>query len=317
MKTIRVKIVDIECITPFIKQFVLMRKDKSLLPSFSAGSHIVIIMNSNDRIIKNPYSLMSSPFDTKTYQIAIRKQEKSRGGSHYMHEKVFIGSELEISYPVNLFPLYKKAKKHILFAGGIGITPFISQIYELNNSKSNFEMHYSFREKIHGSIAKRMEDLNKDYVNLYNEDKNEFIEFNEILKKQPLGTHVYVCGSKFMIYKLIDLAINLGWPLNHIHSEQFISPPIGEGFLVYLAKSNKEIFVDAEKSILESIENAGVKADYLCRGGSCGKCELEVLENNGIIYHHDNFLTETEKKLGKKILPCVSRAKSDKLTLNI
>jgi ferredoxin len=143
------------------------------------------------------------------------------------------------------------------------------------------------------------------------------MDFEKILKNQPLGTHVYVCGPKSMICVLKNIAINLGWPSNHIHSEQFISPPVGEAFNVYLAKSKKEIIVDSEISLLEAIENAGVKADYLCRGGSCGKCELEIIENDGIVYHNDNYLTEIEKNLGKKILPCVSRANSSSLILNI
>ncbi len=39
-----------------------------------------------------------------------------------MHENVEVGTSLQITYPVNLFSLAKKAHKHILVAGGIGIS---------------------------------------------------------------------------------------------------------------------------------------------------------------------------------------------------
>ena len=84
-----------------------------------------------------------------------------------------------------------------------------------------------------------------------------------------------------------------------------------------LAKSNKEILVPADMSMLEAIEAAGVEADYLCRGGVCGRCELQVLETDGAIMHNDHFLTAAEKASCKKIMPCVSRAKCDRLVLDI
>ncbi len=69
--------------------------------------------------------------------------------------------------------------------------------------------------------------------------------------------------------------------------------------------------------MLEAIEAAGVEADYLCRGGVCGRCELDVLESDGAILHNDHFLTDTEKVSCKKIMPCVSRAKGKRLLIDL
>ncbi|MEY3747616.1 MAG: hypothetical protein RL194_1075, partial [Pseudomonadota bacterium] len=129
MSTINAVVANIEQITPMVKHFTLRREDGARLPAFSGGSHIVVAMNINGRIHRNPYSLMGNPEDTDSYHISVRRQEKSRGGSVYMHDQVEIGSRLQITYPVNLFALEKRAKKHLLVAGGIGITPFMSQIH--------------------------------------------------------------------------------------------------------------------------------------------------------------------------------------------
>jgi len=78
-----------------------------------------------------------------------------------------------------------------------------------------------------------------------------------------------------------------------------------------------EITVPAEMSMLEAIEAAGVEADFLCRGGVCGRCELQVLESDGAILHNDHYLTDAEKASGRTIMPCVSRAKCERLVINL
>lgn len=317
MSMIDVTVAAVEQVTPLVKHFTFVKKDGSLFPAFSGGSHVVVSMNVAGRVHRNPYSLMGSPVDTGAYHISVRKQEQSRGGSVFMHEGVEVGTSLQITYPVNLFSLAKKAHKHILIAGGIGITPFMSQLIDLNRLNSNFELHYAFRSPEHGAFADQLKASCNDKLHCYADSKDERLDLVALLSKQPLGTHVYVCGPNPMVVAVIETARNLGWPENHIHSEQFLSPGIGEPFKVQLAKSKIEVNVPAEMSMLEAIESAGVEADYLCRGGVCGRCEVNVLESDGALLHHDHFLTDAEKASGKKIMLCVSRARCDRLVLDL
>jgi ferredoxin-NADP reductase len=317
MSMIDVTVAAVEQVTPLVKHFTFVKKDGSLFPAFSGGSHVVVSMNVAGRVHRNPYSLMGSPVDTGAYHISVRKQEQSRGGSVFMHEGVEVGTSLQITYPVNLFSLAKKAHKHILIAGGIGITPFMSQLIDLNRLNSNFELHYAFRSPEHGAFADQLKASCNDKLHCYADSKGERLDLVALLSKQPLGTHVYVCGPNPMVVAVIETARNLGWPENHIHSEQFLSPGIGEPFKVQLAKSKIEVNVPAEMSMLEAIESAGVEADYLCRGGVCGRCEVNVLESDGALLHHDHFLTDAEKASGKKIMLCVSRARCDRLVLDL
>ena len=66
----------------------------------------------------------------------------------------------------------------------------------------------------------------------------------------------------------------------------------------------------------EAIEAAGVDAPYLCRGGVCGQCVTDVLELEGTLIHHDHWLSDEEKASGKKLMPCVSRARCTRLVLD-
>jgi ferredoxin len=70
-------------------------------------------------------------------------------------------------------------------------------------------------------------------------------------------------------------------------------------------------------SILEAVEQAGVDAPYLCRGGACGQCECEVLETDGSIGHRDVVLSDLEKSEGRKMMICVSRLEGARLVLNL
>ncbi len=313
MSHINVKVAAIEQVTELIKHFTFVREDGQPFPVFSGGSHVVVSININGRVHRNAYSLMGQPEDTSAYHISVRRQEKSRGGSVHMHDAIKVGDSLQITYPMNLFALEKRARKHLLIAGGIGITPFMSQIEDLERNKANYELHYAYRAPEHGAFSKQLKAKIGNKLITYVESEGGVLNLRNLLSKQPLGTHVYVCGPNPMVVAMIETARSLGWPENHIHSEQFTAPISGEPFKVKLTKSQIEVVVPPEMSMLEAIEGAGVDAPYLCRGGACGRCELEVVCTDGNLLHYDHYLSDAEKVSGKKIMPCVSRAKCDVL----
>jgi ferredoxin len=120
-----------------------------------------------------------------------------------------------------------------------------------------------------------------------------------------------------MIETVVNTARACGWPDSHIHWEQFSAPPVGDAFDVSLAKSNLNVHVVPDQSLLESIEAAGVEVPYLCRGGVCGFCKTRVLQVDGELVHNDHFLSDEEKASGDYIMPCVSRALCKKLVLDL
>lgn len=317
MSSIAVVVSAVEQVTPFIKHLTLKSRNGQPLPAFSGGSHVVVAMKINGRTHRNPYSLMGSPADTSAYHIAVRLQEKSRGGSAFIHQQVQVGSELDISYPTNLFAIAKRGRKHVLIAGGIGITPFISQVEDLIRTQADFELHYAFRSPEQGAFVTALTERCRERFHAYADSLGQCMNLEQLFNAQPLGTHVYVCGPSSMVLAVITTARALGWPEHHIHSEQFTAPPVGEPFLLKLAVSNVEIIVPSELSTLEAMEAAGIDAPYLCRGGACGRCELEVLSTDGELLHHDHYLTELEKASGSKIMPCVSRVNCGYLEVNL
>lgn len=313
---IPVTVAEVTPVNELVTRFRFVRRDGGPMPTFSGGAHTVVEMNDQDRVRRNPYSIMSDPGDREGYSISIRRDDTGRGGSLFMHRQVRPGMEMVISNPVNLFALDLRARKHLLLAGGIGITPFLAQIKQLSAMNGNFELHYSVRSASLASYAGELVANYRTRVHLYHDDRGELIDLPALLEGQPLGTHVYVCGPKGMIAWVRKTAAAIGWPREAVHHEEFLAPASGKPFEVTLVRSNKVIQVGEHQSLLEAIEAAGVEAPYLCRGGACGQCETDVLEYEGTFLHKDHWLTPTQCAGGTKIMPCVSRFEGKTLVLD-
>jgi vanillate O-demethylase ferredoxin subunit len=108
------------------------------LPKPTAGSHIDIHLP-NGLIRK--YSLCSE-LHANDYEIAVLNEPQGRGGFAYIHANLCVGDTLSISEPKNLFALESKAKKTLLFAAGIGITPILAMATYLLKQGSDFHLHY-------------------------------------------------------------------------------------------------------------------------------------------------------------------------------
>lgn len=313
--SIPVRVADIRQTTPFVKTFTFEPIDGRSLPRYSAGSHVVVTMSGEERTYRNPYSLMSSPFESAYYQVSVRREDDGRGGSLYMHNHVRVGDELQITPPTNFFGIDKLGHKHILIAGGIGITPFMAHMIELTHEGLDYELHYAFRNVQNAAFHDYLQSRYPDNVHYYPGDEGVHIDLPTLLAEQPLGTHVYVCGPIGLIEAVTASAQQLGWPASHIHYEEFAAPPVGKKFTVVLNRSGREIEIPSTAGVLETLENAGLEPICLCRGGVCGVCETVVIE--GDIDHNDHFLSDEVKASNKCMMICVSRAHSDRVVLDL
>ena len=311
---IAVRVTAVNDVAPKIREFCLAAVDESL-PPFSAGSHVMVEMAGENKTYRNAYSLMSDPADTSAYHIAVRLQDESRGGSVFMHTQVKEGDVLKITPPANLFAPHWAAKKHILIAGGVGITPFMSYLPELQRRNADFELHYLYRSNQTGAYRQKLaDDLGERFFS-YDSDNGQLCVVQQLLSTLTPGTHVYICGPDTLIDAVKNEAAALGIPAGIIHYEEFAAPKPGKPFLVNLAKTDKQVVVDSESSMLEALEAAGVEVANMCRGGVCGQCVTKVTD--GIPEHRDDFLSADEKNSNQCVMPCVSRAVSDSLTLDL
>ncbi|MDT4851750.1 Carnitine monooxygenase reductase subunit [compost metagenome] len=306
---IAVRVAAVEQRTPQIKRFTLEACDGRPLPGFTGGSHVLVQMTQGERRFTNAYSLMSSPEDTRHYQIGVRREENSKGGSAFLHEQVAVGSELRISLPSNLFALAPEAGHHVLVAGGIGITPFLSQLHDLRRLGASYELHYAFRAPEHGAFREELAaGEHGPHCRFYVDSEGSRLDLDALLEGMAPEAHVYVCGPRPLIDALIERARAKGIDDARVHWEQFAATPaVGGAFTLVLAQSGRELQVEEGTSILQAIErNNAAQVECLCREGVCGTCETRILE--GQAQHFDQYLTDEEKAAQQSLMICVSRA---------
>lgn len=291
--------------------------DDCSLPSFEAGAHIDLHLPNG---LIRQYSLCNSPSETHRYLIAILKDTESRGGSEAVHRLVNAGDEIEISAPRNLFPLNCEAKKTLLFAGGIGVTPILAMAETLHRLGKDFDMHYCAHSQSRAAFISRIQSSPfAEKVTSYFADKNQKIDAQAIIGAATAGTHLYVCGPSGFMTFIIDTATSQNWPKEHIHQEYFSAESVDKShdaaFVVEIKSTGKIIDISAKQSVLEALEEADIFLPVSCEEGICGTCVTGVLE--GEPEHRDVFLTDAEKAANDQFTPCCSRSKSARLVLDL
>lgn len=314
---IPVTVTEINDVAPDIRVLRLAPEDDHYLPGFSGGSHITVGIDLDaETHLRNAYSLMSSPYDTSYYEIAVRRVEGGRGGSRFIHT-LKPGDRLGVSSPVNLFPIQIHGKLHIFIAGGIGITPLFPQLEELERAGAAFEAHVSCRRPEDAALAHRLAERFGSRVHVRYTSQSGRQDFGSVLARRPLGSHVYICGPAAMISDVRAEARRLGWSASHVHYEQFVEQKTGKAFDLTLARSGVTLRVPAQVSPLEVLEANGIAIPYLCRGGACGQCETRVLQSDTALEHNDVWLSDEVKACNSHFMPCISRADGGTLIIDL
>jgi ferredoxin-NADP reductase len=313
-----VQVIDIEPINPQVKRFTLADRQGRPLPSFSGGSHIIVQMQQGERRYSNAYSLLSSPFDLQQYQIAVRREPHSKGGSDFMHDSLRVGDTLTISTPNNLFALSAEAGQHLLIAGGIGITPFMAQLHELHQRGQNYRLHYCFHSEEHNAFQSQLlASPFAAHIHCHISSQGNRLDLARLLADVESTTHIYVCGPTALNEAVVQTAAALGIDATRVHRETFAAASTtGGAFTLVLARSGIELEVAEGISILQALENSkAAKVECLCREGICGTCETRIIE--GEADHRDQYLSEEERQAQQSLLVCCSRAKGKRLVLDL
>ena len=173
--------------------YELASTDGSALPAFSAGSHIDVHLPGG---LIRQYSLCNHPDEQHRYLIGVLKDPASRGGSQSLHEQINSGDCLRISEPRNLFPLAHEARRSLLFAGGIGITPILCMAERLAHNGADFELHYCARSGERAAFVERLRNSSfADRVFMHFDEQPETaMNAAQVLANPQPDTHLYVCG---------------------------------------------------------------------------------------------------------------------------
>ena len=305
---LQLKVARIRDETPRIKSIELVAADGSTLPAFTAGAHIDVTLGNGE---ERSYSLLNDPTETQRYVIAVLRETDSRGGSTFVHDSVREGDVLTSSPPANNFALNEAGERHILIAGGIGITPLMAMSRRLSSRDAAFTLHYCARSRDEAAFIGEIEAAVGERLVTHFDggDMSKGLNVAALLKERPAAGHVYVCGPPGLIRAVREATPH--WPKGSVHYELFrgseadIAPRSSDQpFEIVLKRAGKTLQVPADKSILQTLADAGIKIKTLCKEGVCGTCRVGLV--SGRADHRDEVLTDDER--GRHIQVCVSRA---------
>lgn len=274
---------------------VQLRLEGRDLPRWEPGAHLDLVLPSG---LVRQYSLCGDPADTSAYTVATRLVADGRGGSREVHERLAEGMELEVRGPRNRFPLVEAAS-YVFVAGGIGITPILPMLRALPDGVE-WRLLYCGRSRESMPFLKELEELDRVTVVTGAPDLDAL--------DVPEGAAVYCCGPEGLM-----AAVEERFP--QVHLERFTpraSAP-GAAFEVELRRSGRTLTVPADSSVLAAVRAELPNTLYSCEQGFCGTCRQRVLE--GEVDHRDELLTDAER--GGSMLICVSRARSERLVLDM
>jgi vanillate O-demethylase ferredoxin subunit len=318
-----------ETVAEGIASFELVSADGRPLPAFTAGAHIDVYLSDKNgqatdsgKELVRQYSLSNDSAETHRYVLGVQREPKSRGGSITMHERLNIGDSFTISRPRNSFHLKESAKRTLLFAGGIGVTPILSMAWRLHALGADFEMHYSSSSQermAFQSLIKAAPFADRVHFHISNGSSEQLLDIDQVLGNYTEGDNAYVCGPDGYMNFVIGASENRQWPPTSVHREYFTAATVDQSgdkaFQVKLASSGEVYDVASDTSIADTLIDAGVEVALSCEQGICGTCLTTVLE--GEPEHRDSFQSEEERVTKRQMTVCCSRAKGELLVLDM
>ncbi|WP_218000591.1 PDR/VanB family oxidoreductase [Nocardia higoensis] len=298
-----------------VKAIVLRPVTGAPLPEWNPGAHIDVFLPSG---AVRQYSLCGDRRDPDAWRIAVLREPpgKGRGGSEYIHTSLRAGTKIRVGAPRDNFALVE-SDRYLFIAGGIGITPILPMIAQVQERGAEWRLVYGGRTA--DSMAFR-DELGRygDRVRFHPEDRDGLIDLAGVLAATPSDTAIYSCGPAALLEALEEHCRDR--PAGTLHTERFV-PKADEraaedrAFEVVLAKQDRTITVPPGQTILHTLEANGVDVLSSCQQGMCGRCEQTVLE--GTPDHRDEVLTPEERESNEYILICVSRCHGDRLVLDL
>ena len=298
------KVIELKKEADNVTTITFQSNSEGYLPDYEPGQHITVSccpMSDSEEIVTRAYSLTGPAFvhDRKTYSISVRHQKATdeKGEyvegimSSYINTHLQIGKDVELTPPGGNFIVPLNAVQPVvIFAGGIGITPFISYLESINPQAEGPEiwLFYANQNSRLHAFKKRIAELNASIdrlkvINIYNQPLDCDIPGLDYDRAGYVGAgdveayliennaRYYMCGPQPMMDAISRGLQERGVPAFAIFYEIFRSPakinndPSLRHKVIFAKSGRTEIWTTDKGTLLNFGEKLGIQMPSGCR----------------------------------------------------
>lgn len=317
---------------------------------FAAGHYLTLRRHFGGEEVRRSYSICSGPDDGEL-RIAVKRVE---GGlfSAWANGGIGTGDVLEVMTPTGRFGVpyvQDRARVHVAFAAGSGITPVLSVMRGLLSREQSSRVFLFYGNRSTGEMMFReeleeMKDRHMGRLSLFHvlsRERQDVPVLNgrlDAAKVRLLLRHVvpaesvdhaFICGPSGMSEEIGPALHALGLKPAQVHVERFVSAfggrprPKPEPVPTEAPRAVADLVVDGRRAevpvaegetVLDAALRAGLDLPYACRGGMCSTCRARVLE--GAAEMEVNFSLEPWELAAGFVLTCQARPTTPRLTID-
>ncbi len=318
---------------------------------YESGQFLTLIASIDGKEVRRSYSFCSAPGIDEDLAVTVKRVD---GGlmSNYLADHLQVGDELRVMEPMGHFTTeYDSSNERhlIMFAGGSGITPFMSHIKSLlkHEPHSIISLIYAnrniesiiFKQQLEEMQVKNEGRFHAIYIleeapltwqgpsGLLNHDTLE-----EMLHRIPDWgqdqTQYLMCGPEGMMHNIETYLKSREIPGSRVFKESFVAPTIAkeqatqdteeiaarEVTIIYDGETHR-FQVEPSSTILETALDRDIDLPYSCQSGLCTACRGRLVSGK-VRMDEEEGLSDSEREQGY-VLTCVGHPVSDDVQIEI
>ncbi|MEY2936871.1 MAG: hypothetical protein RL033_7620 [Pseudomonadota bacterium] len=312
------------------------------------GQFCTLVVNIDGKKVVRSYSISSSPTRPFVLEVTIKRVP---GGlvSNWLPDHLKVGDRLEISGPKGRFCLVpgQIPKRMLFLSAGSGITPLMSMSRWLCDLSANVDVKFLNSIQAPQDLVFRGElDMlagrHRTFQSVVTTTSRVAIpgwpgltgridaQMLQQVAPDLFERVVYLCGPEGFMTSAREILTEMGFPLQHLHSESFAPArshsdesvqgkesaggeprPANDtvpAVSIEFARAGKRVSASKQLPLLDIAEAHGVEIEYGCRSGNCGECRVRLLQ--GQASGGEAGLSDAERAAGW-VLSCVATPDGD------
>ena len=261
---------------------------------WDAGAFVSVRVEVGDDVLVRQYSLVHDSASSDTMEICIKRVPDGRV-SNQLNDTLRSGKYVTlVGVPANTggMTLTTPPRKSLFIAGGVGITPIISQLRKIaREAPASDAVLLYFNRDDHSIIFERelrqLADSSGVRVHFFTDEPSRLHDvtqgrLSQILLKRHVrdvaDRETFVCAPPAMIDLAQRHLVGLGLDPERFHTESFAPPTLdrpaddGRRYTVRFRRSERSVEIDGATTLLEAAGRAGIRVPTGCQRGLCGAC---------------------------------------------